>query len=185
MNNKNDFKDLINILNCPDTTGDTVRVQTLEEFLISLWELAQEKHNQNPHTARFVLNLLCNALHHEPGNYDPAWKDIPFPMDVEKKFPVDVEDPADEKLLSDFEYFRHMILYQIADLHMMREKGIYEWDGNALFIAGGPGRKSPWYNMFIEDYVITGFNPKHLQQYEEDCTWREFGNSLWVGQIYE
>ena len=167
---------------------------SLDTYLRTLWGLIQREQN----TPDLVGKLFAEAFVKEPLPFDEDWLQYKAPS-------------LDNKPMNDYEYLRHTILYQIADLYRIRDLEISPLDRYAGF-------ESPtghiWYNTELAGYLecgvsgfyshSEGFNNKDLSHSSDplssllselkpvgrefnstEFSWRDVAEILYLGQIYE
>jgi hypothetical protein len=139
---------------------------SLEQFLRSLLALVEERPIDTPSYG--LLGRLCGeAFRREPPPFDEAWMAYD-------------ELPEETK---DYEQFRLMLLYQIADLRRMKDVGILDLDGGIRWMGVDSPTGQRWYNTTVSLYLRCGAPVR-----EEATTtygWRDWIGFLEDGQSYE
>lgn len=143
--------------------------KSLEEYLRTLWALIQE-HESDTVSFSLIAKLLADAFRLQPLPFEESWLEY---------------SALPDEGMDDFEYLRGMILYQIADLHLMAQAGTLNDPHRYFGIDSPTGHR--WFNFAPVDYfgcAKAWFNKGESAMYTE-CSWRDLAVLLWVGQIYE
>ena len=143
--------------------------KSLEEYLRTLWALIQQ-HESNTVSFTLIAKLLADAFRLQPLPFEESW--------------LEYSAPPDEGL-DDFEYLRGMVLYQIADLHLMAQAGTINNPHRYFGIDSPTGHR--WYNFVPVDYLecAKSCSDDWEDAMSTECSWRYLALLLWVGQIYE
>ena len=142
--------------------------RTLEEYLRALWLLVQA-HRQEPVTWAVISELLTAAFSAEPAAFDQSWLRYKSPPFSQKR--------------EGFAYLQHMLLYQIADLHRMREAGTLNFDATTLYFGVDSPTGHRWYNFEINGFFECAFSGAEGNL--EESSWENLAELLYLGQIYE
>ncbi|MCD4686909.1 MAG: hypothetical protein K8S97_13340 [Anaerolineae bacterium] len=148
---------------------------TLEQYLCALLRLVNN-HSDAQFTWSLFAKLLFEAFSAEPLPFDEAWLAYTKPPIPERP-----EQGA-------YERAQEMLMYQIADLHKMRDVGILDRPAHELFFYGAKLRTGEkWTNVDIVGLLDcahpTNYTPQPNQ--DRDCDWDTFVWHLWYGQIRE
>lgn len=168
-----------------DKLQDQVRTASnLEEFLRAMWDSIL-KHKDSKPTWELFLQIISQAWANKPLDFDELWLSIDKSSDsVESKSGTQLDD---------FDYLKGTILYQIADLRRMRDAGYYEKDPIELFFGVQSPTGASWYNWSPEGFLdgaMSGLTSHYSNensgiQVSDDVTWRDLGELLYLGQLYE
>ncbi len=156
---------------------------TLEEYLRALLKIIQ-KHASEQTTCSLFGKILLDAFSEEPLPFDKHWLKYTHP-------------PLPHNQILSFEYLHQTILYQIADLHRMKDVEISSIDKYAGFDSPTGNR---WYNFHPADYLgctAEGFR-SHIKKSNNvywspiphtfdstKCGWDDLAEILNLGQNYE
>jgi hypothetical protein len=162
---------------------------SLEEYLRSLWFLASQSSN-----AELTIEQICSWLElsfdEKPAPFRPEW------MNLKLDF---------QKMLSDYDKWENLILFQIADLRRMARAGLLDNKYRYFGLDSPSGTR--WYNFdpltylecgvrgtlggYKEDEVIVLIAPSEGETADDPTheikifTWKDFTNILKCGQWYE
>jgi hypothetical protein len=163
--------------------------RSLEAYLSALWKLVTADPPETPTLEQFV-HWLEAAFHAEAPPFDPRWLDIE--IDYGQNF-ITYDDCI------------NLLLFQIADLHRMKEAGVFENEYRYFGVQSPTGES--WYNFdpltYLEcgirgnyrgykaEEVIITIPPPEGQSadseiYEIDSfSWQNIADTLVLGQLYE
>lgn len=166
-----------------------VHNRTLESYLSALWRVVSRRPPDSPTIEDFV-GWVRVAFNSEPTPFDPQWLDIR---------PDYSHDPAT------YDDCMTRLLFQVADLHRMREAGVFENEYRYFGITSPGG--SLWYNFDPLSYlecavrgkyggyeaaeVIVTIPPPEGESADspifeiDSFTWQDFADLLELGQLYE
>lgn len=182
--NTDDFLQKMNRLQDKNTLKST----NLEEFLRALWGQIINTHKESAPTWELFVTLFEKAWIANPVPFDEAWFKITESA-VSSEYTIDEEGdyiPSEE--MEDFQFLQHQILYQIADLRRMRDAGYFERDGMELYMGVTSPTGASWYNFSIPSFLEAAFGLTYeANAYTnlDEATWRDLGELLYMGQIYE
>ena len=170
-------------------THENAPNRSLEAYLSALWKLASTERPETPTIEQFV-HWVEAAFHQEAPSFDQQWLEI------------DVTYGRDYDTFDDWE---SLILYQIADLHRMKEAGVFENEYRYFGIESPSG--AYWYNFDPLTYLECAIRGKYGGYEAEEVivvippaegesadspiyeitsfTWKEFADMLEMGQFYE
>lgn len=142
--------------------------RSLEEYLRALWQLAQG-YQHTPLTFSLIAQLFETALTAEPAPFENEWLALyQQPPHLPKEYTE-----------REFAYFQHMILFQIADLHRMKNAGMLDKPGHILWLGVESPTGQTWYNVGIAGFI-------HQSAYAiQHPGWIAMGELLYSGQTYE
>jgi hypothetical protein len=170
-----EFVQQINVIR-KQTEGKT----NLEEFLRALWGEILDHQDDQP-TWELFVQLISGAWVGNAPNFNQEW--LQFTRD-----PLDTEFDTGESL-SDFEFLRSTILYQIADLRRMADAGYFNRDPNVLYMGAQSPSGASWYNWTPNSFLeaaTAGFRDGARGDVElTNATWRYLAVLLHHGQKYE
>ena len=161
---------------------------TLEEYLINLLFLVREN-RESQVTERLILSILEGAFEpQEDYRFESEWliytgpANIPF--DEVKWVQIEVQSPQD------YEYLEHTLLFQIAELHRMKEDGILDKPDHELYGGIDSPSGHRWYNFSPIPYlsvVASCFSSCGSYQSEEACEidWLDLESILETGRTWE
>ena len=144
--------------------------RTLEEYLLAFWSLAIQYKNNNPISHGKFLKLLNLAFIVQIPLFKDEWRNKQF-----NKYSSEENN---------FLVFETTLLKQIVDLREMDEANLLT---NELRYYGlDSPRGSRWYNFdpltYLECATAGYFDDR---QDVTEISWKEIGEFLWCGRIYE
>lgn len=152
----------------------------LEAFLCGMWASSLKYHDLEPSWELF-LQIISDGWTTTGMNFDTSWLSIVKSSDL-----IEIETNT---RMDDFDYLKGTILYQIADLHRMRDAGYYEKDPMLLYFGLESPTGATWYNWTIEGFLEAANAPMDSDTADdmelEQATWRDLAELLILGQIYE
>jgi hypothetical protein len=160
-------------------TKATSYTGSLEEYLSSLWKLAQLHQNE---TVTFALlgRLLADAFTTEPLEFDEKWLVFQTPP---KTLDLIITNP--ERVKNKFNFLQEMILGQISDLHRFRKAGIFDKGFTWSEIEKQFPNFMYWRNMDVTRVLLHATYGLNSQAEHTECDWSNLAIVLWIGQIYE
>ena len=168
---------------------------SLEAYLRGLWKVTQKCRHQTTSPA-LIEQVLYEAVMAEPAPFDKDWLKYERPP-----FDPDYQEKHD----NGFTYFKHTILFQIADLRRMQEAGMLNLSPIILFGGVDSPSGNRWYNFDVFDYFTCaerGYR-SHCERFgvpdewsqtlppighpinSTECNWRDLAEILEFGRIYE
>lgn len=167
--------------------------RTLEEYLRSLWALLQ-KHQDETLTWQLMAQLLKEAFTESPAPFDEAWLVYTKPVEMYPPIPSDIKinemglQQQMQFLREDYAVAKEMVLYQIADLHRMKEVGTLNLLSNTLYFGVKSPTNQSWYNFdsasFLECANRACIDHRWTKE-DSKCSWGFLAVFLYLGQIYE
>jgi hypothetical protein len=172
-------------------------IDSLENHLLSLWAVIKKYEKHKP-TYSLFANILAEAFDTLPCKFDEQW--LNYENDIFWDYQNDSfvlqeyingEWIITESNVNDFEILKHIILFQISDLHRMNSGQLnhpYRYFG----IDSPTGNR--WYNFDVVTYwecATAGMEacldePDHPRKKSFDtCTWATLAKLLQLGQSYE
>jgi hypothetical protein len=151
---------------------------TLEEYLRSVWSLIQENASYKGSYGLFA-EILTEAFSITPPPFDESWLKYKSP-------PRAIGNPSTVKEKDEYRFIEELILYQIADLHLMEQAGILKQPESVLSLGIASLSYNSWSNIHPQAFLegaISGFSDNNFDGLE--CNWRDLALFLWLGQIYE
>ncbi|MCB9454141.1 MAG: hypothetical protein H6672_22135, partial [Anaerolineaceae bacterium] len=146
----------------------------LEEYLRSLWVLVERNKDRQPSWQLFA-EMVYNALSEPPAAFDPSWLQI-----KSSQPPL----PMKESDLSELGSLRRQLHFQIADLHRMRDAGMYEKMSEVeLWLGWDSPTGHRWYNFFPGIFLLCA--AQCCARDTEVCSWRDLKYFLMDGQYQE
>jgi hypothetical protein len=153
-----------------ESLGEKPYHDSLENYLRTLLALVQEN-RRNKVTFSLLAQLILAAYSGEPLPFEEKWLTYSSPPDVSLK----------ER--GDYEYLRQMMLYQIADLHLMEEAGILDDPPQYFGVNSPTGHR--WYNFDPQSYFSCAGSGLRKGSMVTECDWATLATILLLGQIYE
>ncbi len=148
---------------------------SLEEYLRSLYSLL-EKHKARQPSWQLFAEMVNGALSEPPAAVDPSW------MQITSALPT---APMKKTDLPEFDSLRVRLRYQIADLHRIRDAGMYEKKSEAeLWLGWDSPTGDRWYNFFPGIFLECAAELRGVEN-TEVCSWRDLEDFLDTGQYYE
>jgi hypothetical protein len=170
---------------------------SLENHLLSLWAAIKKYETYAPSYSLFAT-MLTEAFETQPAEFNEEWLRYENDLfwDYQDRSFVIKEYRNDEWIVTetnvnDFEILKHIIFFQIADLHRMDSGQLndpYKYFG----IDSPTGNR--WYNFDVFAYwecATAGMEacldmPDHPRKKSFDkCTWATLAKLLQLGQSYE
>jgi hypothetical protein len=157
--------------NCIEQLPKEVTNRDLEAYLLALYGVV-EQYKEIPFSPTLCLELLKEAFSAKTATYEEQWTSI-------RTMPEETE------YLSAFAYTQAVILFQIAELHRMKDKELHN-EMRSFGITSETGYD--WYNFTPLDLLECG--ARGLCDYiGEDETipndWHFLGHLLDLGRYYE
>jgi hypothetical protein len=166
-----DFCDFIRVL-AKDASSSN---RSLEDYLRALWLLVQ-KHKNDKLSFVLLAQMLNDALTAPVAPFDDDWLNYEKPpSELSQNHPVE----------NDFEFLKKMILYQIADLHRMREEGALDAPPHILWLGASRKGGSTWYNFEPATFLSIALGGIKTDSDNTEYDWSNLAIQLWLGQIYE
>jgi hypothetical protein len=166
-----DFCEFIRVLAKNASSSD----RSLEEYLRALWLLVQEYKNDKLSFA-LLAQILADALTAPVAPFDDNWLNYEEPpAELHQGHPVE----------NDFEFLQKMLLYQIADLHRMREEGVLDAPPHILWMGASRKGGSVWYNFEPATFLGIALGGIKADSDNTEYDWSNLAIQLWLGQIYE
>ncbi|MBN9387318.1 MAG: hypothetical protein J0I20_04635 [Chloroflexi bacterium] len=169
-------------------TTATESQRSMEEYLRALLGLV-EQHPQDAPTFTLFAGLLGEAFTAEPAEFDRDWLNYTEPpLDYQSEDEtVAIEKigtgPDAEK--ENFQFLREMLWYQIADLHLMQERGYFEKSPLMLYMGVTSPTNNSWYNFSTESFLECAVASWDENSQDSTCSWNDLKDLLWFGQNYE
>ena len=170
---------------------------SLENHLLSLWAVIQKYESSAPSYSLFAT-ILAEAFQTQPYQFDEQWLSYENDLAWDYKngsFVIEEyrndEWVVTENNVNDFEILKHIIFFQIADLHRMNPSQLND-PHNYFGIDSPTGHR--WYNFDAITYwecATAGMEacldmPDHPRKKSFDkCTWATLARLLQLGQSYE
>jgi len=149
--------------------------RSLEEYLSALWLLAQ-KHKNDELSFALLAKMLDDAFVTPAPPFDLNWLNYEEPpSELSQNYPVK----------NKFEFFQKMILYQIADLHRMRQEGVFETPPQFLWLGASRKGGVTWYNFEPVGFLYNALGGLEAGSNNTEYDWGNLAIQLWLGQIYE
>lgn len=157
--------------NCIEQLPKEVTNRDLESYLSALYRIVTP-HQNTPFSPTLCLELLKEAFSAKTATYEEQWTSIH-------------SMPEETEHLSAFAYTQAVILFQIAELHRMKDKELHN-EMRSFGITSETGYD--WYNFNPLDLLECG--ARGLCDYiGEDETipndWHFLGHLLDLGRYYE
>jgi len=166
-----DFCDFIRALANNASKSD----RSLEEYLRALWLLVQKYKNDKLSFA-LLAQMLADALIAPVAPFDDDWLIYEEPpSELSQNHPIE----------NDFEFLKKMLLYQIADLHRMREEGVLDTPPNILWLGASRKGGETWYNFEPATFLNVALGGIKTDSDNTEYDWSDLAIQLWLGQIYE
>jgi hypothetical protein len=147
--------------------------ESLETYLRALWGLILKHKNVVPSWMLFAY-LVEEAFYAAPTPFSEEWIIYAKPPNL------DTNDPNQS-----FETLQKMILYQIAELRLMKANGTLDLPGHILFMGVVGPSGHGWYNFHPLSFLRQGVDPSQPDKNQVQCDWYDLAIILWLGQIYE
>jgi hypothetical protein len=90
-----------------------------------------------------------------------------------------------QPLEDDFGFVQKMLLYQIADLHQMKDEGVLEQPPHVLWLGTSRKGGQTWYNFEPASFLSCSLGGLRRDAQNTACDWSMLAILLWLGQIYE
>jgi hypothetical protein len=148
---------------------------SLEEYLRAFWLLVQTNQNAKASFTLFA-NMLSQALTSPIASFDNDWLNYTAPP-PEIGYSQPVEDGIG--------FLKKMLLYQIADLHRMKEEGVLDQPPHILWLGTSRKGGRTWYNFLPSTFLSCALGGLNANSETTDCDWSILAVFLWLGQIYE
>ncbi|MCP4419169.1 MAG: hypothetical protein GY805_21345 [Chloroflexi bacterium] len=130
--------------------------RSLQEYLQTLWAIALENQNHSL-SSEMILHMLAEAFTRNPANFESQWLDLtkmPYWNYKDDMYLIegfrDGKSVILERNITDFEIFRRVILFQIADLSRFDE-AVFN-DPDSYYGIDSPTRNR-WYNLDLKLYL--------------------------------
>ena len=147
---------------------------SLEEYLRALLATVQQN-AQSQVTFALIGKVLFEAFTTEPFPFNEDWLTYQEPPDLTIDGFSSIED--------DYGYLQHMILYQIADFHLIEASGVLQKQWSVLGVTSPTGNS--WYNFDPVGFLFCAAQGMRENSPDTNCTWVNLAITLWLGQIYE
>ncbi len=172
-------------------------IDSVENHLLSLWAVIKKYEKYEPSYSLFA-NILAEAFETQPCQFDEQW--LSYENDIFWVYQNDSfaikeyrndEWIVTENNVNDFEILKHVIFFQIADLHRMNSRQLND-PYRYLGIDSPTGNR--WYNFDVVTYwecATAGMEacldmPDHPRKKSFDiCTWATLAKLLQLGRSYE
>ena len=159
---------------------------SLEEYLTNIW-FDVLKHKEEAVTCELIFSILERAFVSQNHGFDDEWLAYTKPADIhydEKTHKVILEDGT-----SDFLLLKQTLLFQIAELHRMKERGDLNLPDYDLY--GGIETPSGyrWYNfnpiLYLKVIHIHCFPEESVVDRDHNLDWLNLEGMLEVGRTFE
>ena len=149
--------------------------RSLEDYLRALWLLLQV--NKDAKVSYTLLaQILFQALTSPVAPFENHWLNYTSPpLELGQQQPVE----------DGFGFLEKMILYQIADLHKMKEEGVLDLPPHVLWLGASRKNGKTWYNFVPSSFLFGAIGGLNTDSDNTDCDWSILAIFLWLGQIYE
>ncbi len=149
--------------------------RTLEEYLRALWPLAQANKDA-PVSFGLLASVLAEAWVSPIEPFDPEWLSYTDP-------PAELSQGA--QAADSFGFLKKMLLYQIADLHRMKQEGVLDRPPHVLWLGASRKGGRQWFNFIPAYFLRCALGGMDPEANHTDCDWSVLAIFLWLGQIYE
>ena len=165
-------------------------IPSLEEYLRSLWFVVSDFKDAVP-SCDLILTCLQKAFDTTPLAFNNNWLGYKKPLDWGDEDGIYVLYGWDEKNkrpvvtqqgITGFEILKHTILFQIADLHRMKDNELKN-EFRYLGVISPTGNS--WYNFDVFTYLECGTTPFNMEMPLTNCDWDLLASILKLGRIYE
>ncbi|MFN8578919.1 MAG: hypothetical protein U0354_18985 [Candidatus Sericytochromatia bacterium] len=145
----------------------------LEIYLRSMYKLIDKYKLEKP-SLNLFYSLIKDSFFEKPIEFNDKWLKI-------------IEPPDEDIINDDLEFFKQVLLFQIAELRKMRDK---ELKDELKYFGIKSETGNYWYNFspFMNlECGLRGFigNKNIPSIYSENINWKTLGIILEVGRIYE
>jgi len=156
--------------------------RSLEEYLRAFWLLVQANQNAMPSYALFA-QMLSQALLSPIASFDNDWLNYTSPPGE-----VGYSRSADGNSWSvgdEIDPLKKMLLYQIADLHKMKDEGVLEQPPHILWLGVRRKGGETWYNFLPSTFLSCALGGLNAESESTDCHWSSLTVFFQLGQGYE
>ena len=149
--------------------------RSLEEYLRALWPLVQENKEAKASYTLFA-QMLSQSLTSQIAAFDNGWLEYTSPPPE-----IGHSQPVEDGI----GFIKKMLLYQIADLHRMKEQGVLDQPSHILWLGASRKGGRTWYNFLPSTFLSCALGGLNANSETTDCDWSVLAVFLWLGQIYE
>ena len=150
---------------------------SLEEYLRALLAVIDDKQNEESFGYAFIAKLLLDTFSQEPLLFDPKWHKYTEPPDTMYGVEMSMVDA--------WQIAKEMLMYQISDLRLMRERGDFDLGLDVLYYGKTSPNGNRWYNFEVGLFLRCGLGEMKDDEDLSIADWRDLADFLFFAHAYE